>query len=49
MQGELHLDSGGEAIMAAWSACLDEKFCEVRGEVRANRPLVDHRFVDHGP
>ena len=48
-QGKLHLSGGREAIMAAWSACLDEKFCKIRRKVRANRSRVYHRFEDHRP
>ena len=42
-QGELHVSSRGEAINAGWGACLDEKLCKVRVEVRANRSRVGHR------
>ena len=48
-QGKLHLSSGREAIMTAWSACLAEKFCKIRGKVRANSYRVYHRFENHRP
>jgi hypothetical protein len=48
-QGKLHLSSGREAIMAAWSAYPDEEFCKIRGKVRANSSRIYHRFEDHRP
>jgi hypothetical protein len=49
MQGEPHVSSRGEAVNAGWGACLDEKLCKARVEVKANRSRVGHRYVDHGP
>src|SRR5712691_304708 len=48
-QGEPHVSSRGEAINAGWGACLDEKLCKARVEVKANRSRVGHRHVDYGP
>jgi hypothetical protein len=49
LQGELHLSGRGETVTVGWGACLDEKFCKGRAEVRAKYSRVDHRFVEHGP
>src|SRR5580658_9274206 len=46
--GKLHLASRGEAVDVGWTACLDQKLCKVRVEIRADRPRVDYRFGDHG-
>src|SRR5271165_4414996 len=48
-QGESHVSSRGEAINAGWGACLDEKLCEARVEVTANRSRLGHRYAGHGP
>src|SRR5215469_12577193 len=48
-QGQSHVSRRGEAIDAGWGACLDEKLGQARVEVRADRPRVGHRYVDHGP
>ena len=48
-QGVPHLGSSGEAFGFGWGAGLDEEFCEVGPEVRADFPWVDHWFIDHGP
>ncbi len=48
-QGVPHLGSSGEAFSFGWSARLDEEFWEVRPELRADFPWVDHWFVDHRP